>query len=109
MDEIINMPQVEEGALVVKFSKPFVFENKTYTEVDLRGLENLNGEDLCRADRAVRAQGNTAPMTEMTPDIACFLGSVAARLPVEFFKALPIMEMVKVRNAVSGFLLGGDE
>jgi len=37
------------------------------------------------------------------------LGSVAARLPVEFFKALPIMEMVKVRNAVSGFLLGGDE
>ena len=80
MDEIINMPQVEEGDLVVKLSKPFVFENKTYTEVDLRGLEDLNGEDLCRADRAVRAQGNTAPMTEMTPDIACFLGSVAAHL-----------------------------
>ena len=68
MDEIINMPQVEEGDLVVKLSKPFVFENKTYTEVDLRGLEDLNGEDLCRADRAV-----------------------------------------KIRNAVLGFLLGGDE
>ena len=40
------MPQVEEEDLVVKFSKPFVFENKTYTEVDLRNLENLNGEDL---------------------------------------------------------------
>ena len=86
MDEIINMPQVEEGDLVVKFSKPFVFENKTYTEVDLRGLEDLNGEDLCRADRAVRAQGNTAPMTEMTPDMACFLSSASAHLPVEFFK-----------------------
>ncbi len=109
MDEIINMPQAEEGDLVVKFSKPFVFENKTYTEVDLRNLENLNGEDLCRADRAVRAQGNAAQMTEMTPDIACFLGSVAAHLPVEFFKALPIREMVKIRNAVLGFLLGGDE
>ena len=103
MDEIINMPQAEEGDLVVKFSKPFVFENKTYTEVDLRNLENLNGEDLCRADRAVRAQGNAAQMTEMTPDIACFLGSVAAHLPVEFFKTLPIREMFKVRNAVSGF------
>lgn len=109
MDEIINMPQAEEGDLVVKFSKPFVFENKTYTEVDLRNLENLNGEDLCRADRAVRAQGNAAQMTEMTPDIACFLGSVAAHLPVEFFKTLPIREMFKVRNAVSGFLFGGDE
>lgn len=109
MDEIINMPQVEEGDLIVKFSKPFVFENKTYTEVDLSGLEDLNGEDLCRADRAVRAQGNAASMTEMTPDIACFLGSVAAHLPVEFFKALPIRDMVKVRNAVSGFLFGGDE
>ena len=48
-------------------------------------------------------------MTEMTPDIACFLGSVAAHLPVEFFKALPIRGMVKIRNAVLGFLLGGDE
>ena len=109
MDEIVNMPQVEEKDLVVKFGKPFVFENKTYTEVNLSGLEDLNGEDLCRADRAVRAQGNAASMTEMTPDIACFLGSVAAHLPVEFFKALPIREMVKVRNAVLGFLFGGDE
>ena len=96
MDEIINMPQVEEGDLVVKFSKPFVFENKTYTEVDLRGLEDLNGEDLCRADRAVRAQGNTAPMTEMTPDMACFLSSASAHLPVEFFKALPIRTLFRV-------------
>ena len=39
MDEIINMPQVEEGDLVVKLSKPFVFENKTYTEVDQRGTD----------------------------------------------------------------------
>lgn len=109
MTDIKNMSSEEENDLIIKFSKPYVFENKTYTEVDLRGLENLSGHDLCNADRALRAQGSTAPMTELTPDMACFLGSIAAHLPIEFFKALPIKEMIKVKNAVVGFIFGGDE
>lgn len=109
MNEVMNIPKEPESELVIKFGKPFVFEGKTYTEVDLRGIESLSGYDLCNADRALRAQGSTAPMTELTPDMACFLGGIAAHLPIEFFKALPIKEMIKVKNAVVGFIFGGDE
>lgn len=109
MDEITSIAPTTDNELLIKFSKPFVFEGSTYTEVDLSGLEDLTGEDLLKADRILRAQGNAAPLSEMTPDAACYFAGIAAGLPVEFFKALPIKEMVKVRTAVTGFLYAGDE
>lgn len=104
MDEIINIAAAEKDELLIKFGKPIEFGGKVYEELNLHGMEGLTGEDLCKADRLLRTQGNTAPMTEMTPSAACYFASVATGLPMEFFAALPIKEMIKVRTAVTGFL-----
>lgn len=109
MDETTNIAPTADDELLIKFGKPFDFESKTYTEVDLSGLEDLTGDDLCKADRILRAQGVSAPLSEMTPAAACYFAGIAAGLPMEFFKALPIKEMVKVRTAVTGFLYAGEE
>ena len=47
----------EEVSLTVKFSKPYRFEDKTYKEIDLSGLDNLTAEDMIAADQ----QGNRPP------------------------------------------------
>ena len=41
----------EEVSLTVKFSKPYRFEDKTYKEIDLSGLDNLTAEDMIAADK----------------------------------------------------------
>lgn len=109
MDEITSIAPAEDNELFIKFGKPFEFEGKTYTEIDLSGLEDLTGIDLLKADRILRAQGITAPLSEMTPEAACYFAGIAAGLPMEFFKTLPIKEMVKVRTTVMGFLYAGEE
>ena len=37
----------EEESLVLKFRKPYTFENQEYTEVDLSGMEDMTAGDLC--------------------------------------------------------------
>ena len=54
-------PEVEEpetaedsNELYVKFAKPYIFGDKTYTGIDLSGLEDVNGAILKEAGRVVQ-------------------------------------------------------
>ena len=40
-----------ESDTLIKFSKPYVFEGQTYTEIDLAGLENLTARDMIDAEK----------------------------------------------------------
>lgn len=51
-------PEVEEpetaedtNELYIKFAKPYIFGDKTYTGIDLSGLEDVNGAVLKEAGR----------------------------------------------------------
>lgn len=37
----------EEESLVLKFRKPYKFEGREYTEVDLSAMEDMTAADLC--------------------------------------------------------------
>lgn len=37
----------EEESLVLKFKKPYKFEGREYTEVDLSAMEDMTAADLC--------------------------------------------------------------
>ena len=37
----------QEESLILKFRKPYMFEGKEYTEVDLSAMEDMTAEDLC--------------------------------------------------------------
>ena len=97
-------PEVEEpetaedtNELYIKFAKPYTFGDKTYTGIDLSGLEDVNGAVLKEAGRVVQKlnKGINPATVEMTMEYAVYM-------------AHHVPDLVSVKGAVVGFLYGGD-
>lgn len=100
----------EEVSMIIKFKKPYKFEGKEYTEVDLSGLDDLQASDMIAVNKYMqRTSGGVIDvMPEVSMEYACVLASKAAKLPIEFFTSLPPREAMKVKNRVMGFLFGSE-
>ena len=88
----------EENKYLIKFRKPFVWEDNTYTEIDMSGLEDLSAKDMIAAQRTMEKSGSINVLPEMSLEYACIFASKATKMPVEFFQALPPKEAIKVNN-----------
>lgn len=108
--EIITVAQEqeEENKYLIKFRKPFLFEDEFYTEIDLSGLEDLSARDMIQAQRTMERSGSINVLPEMSLEYACIFASKATKMPVEFFQALPPKEAIKVKNKVTNFFYGED-
>ena len=98
----------EENKYLIKFRKPFIFEDETYMEIDLSGLEDLSAKDMIQAQRTMERSGSINVLPEMSLEYACIFASKATKIPVEFFQALPPKEAIKVKNKVTNFFYGED-
>ena len=98
----------EENKYLIKFRKPFIFEDETYKEIDLSGLEDLSAKDMIQAQRTMERSGSINVLPEMSLEYACIFASKATKIPVEFFQALPPKEAIKVKNKVTNFFYGDD-
>lgn len=98
----------EENKYVIKFRKPFIWEDNTYAEVDMSGLEGLSAKDMIAAQRTMERSGSINVLPEMSLEYACIFASKATKMPVEFFQALPPKEAIKVKNKVTNFFYGED-
>lgn len=99
----------EEENLVIKFKKPYLFEGKEYTELNLSCLENMTAADLIAVDNQYnRKHPGFNVMPEVKVGYAIMMAARAAQLPIEFFERLPQKEAVKIKNRVMGFLFGSD-
>lgn len=98
----------EENKYLIKFRKPFIFEDETYKEIDLSGLEDLSARDMIQAQRTMERSGSINVLPEMSLEYACIFASKATKIPVEFFQALPPKEAIKVKNKVTNFFYGED-
>lgn len=106
-----NAPEaaaVEENSYKITFSKPYRFEGKDYTELDLSGLDNLTAEHMIAADKYMTRNGNFSVMPEMNLEYALYIASAATDLPIEFFKRLPPKDTIKIKNRVTNFFYGED-
>lgn len=92
----------------VPFKKPFAFEGETYESVDLSGLESLSAADMIAVNKAIERGGTVNVIPEMSLEYACLISARASGMPVEFFKALPPKEALKVKNRVTNFLYSED-
>lgn len=101
-------PEQGENQYVIKFRKPFIWEDNTYTEIDMSGLEDLSAKDMIAAQRTMEKSGSINVLPEMSLEYACIFASRATRMPVEFFQALPPKEAIKVKNKVTNFFYGED-
>ncbi|WP_302806763.1 phage tail assembly protein [Cloacibacillus porcorum] len=89
----------------IMLSKEFVFEGKTYSEVDL-DLENLTGADLEAAERiAISEGGGLGNFAELCKPFQAAVAARAAKLPLEFFHNLPAKDYSLITLSVGNFLL----
>lgn len=96
---------VEETSMVIKFKKPYVFEGKEYTEIDLSPLEDMTGADMIAVNKIMqRTAAGLDVMPEVSVEYACNIAARATKMPVEFFTNLPMSATMKVKNRVMGFL-----
>lgn len=100
--------EAEENKYIIKFRKPFIFEDETYKEIDLSGLEDLSARDMIQAQRTMERSGSINVLPEMSLEYACIFASKATKMPVEFFQSLPPKEAIKVKNKVTNFFYGED-
>lgn len=82
--------QTEDRRHVVAFKRPYMFERKEYTEVDLSGLDALTVKDAIEVQRQLFGQQEVAAslLTETTTAFAQALATRASGKPVEFFKLM---------------------
>ena len=99
----------DEDSLILKLKKPYKFEGKEYTEIDLSGLEDLSAADMIAVNKYMdRTATGIQVMPEVSLEYACVFASKASKLPVEFFTGLPPKQAIKVKNRVMGFLFGAE-
>ena len=98
----------EEPETLVRFTKPYKFEGKVYKEIDLAGLESMNAADMCAAEKHLNRSRVFSPLPEMSAEYVSFIASQTSDLPIEFFKALPPKDFIRVKNKVTSFFYGED-
>ena len=93
--------------MIIKLSKEYLFEGKSYTAVDL-DLESLTGADIEAAEQtAVMTTGTgLTNFAEFCKPFQIALAARAAKQPVEFIRKMPAKDCSKITLAVGNFLVG---
>lgn len=100
--------EISFSPTLVKFSKPYTFEGKTYTEIELSGLETLTAKDMVDAENWLTRNGTVSALPEMSMQYANFIAARASGQPIEFFEGLSPKNAIKVKNRVTNFFYGED-
>lgn len=111
MEKEKNIPSpVEETDItpdtVVKFSRSYTFEGKSYSEVDLAGMDNLTAKDMIEAEKYLFKTGTVSALPDQAVGYVCFIASRISDQPIEFFMGLSPRDMNRVKNKVTGFFYG---
>ena len=111
MDKEKNIPSpVEETDItpdtVVKFSRSYSFGGKSYSEVDLAGMDDLTAKDMIEAEKYLFKTGTVSALPDQAVGYVCFIASKISDQPIEFFMGLSPRDMNRVKNKVTGFFYG---
>lgn len=98
----------EETTFVIQFKRPYRFESKEYTEVDLSGLEDMTAADLTAVETQYGKRHPGSEMPEIKTEYALMMAARAAKQPIEFFYGLPMREAIKIKSRIMGFLFRAD-
>lgn len=99
----VSAPKPEGNEYIVTFKKPFTFENKVYDSIDLSGLEDLTGAQLCDAYRQFTKNKNQSFTPELTPAFAAIVATMVTGHPIELFYQLPAKYLNKIKTTVSNY------
>ncbi len=102
VEDVID--DIEDGLYRVTLKKPYIFEGKSYSAIDLIGLQDIKAADMIEVNRLLNRKGNVDFLQEMTLEYALNLAAKATGKPIEFFEMLPPYAAMQIKNRVTGFL-----
>ena len=91
---------------VITFKKPYKFEGKEYTEIDLSGLDKLTIKDAIDIQKQLASEREVAALS-LTETSTAFARKVAAKATgqlIEFFELMPRALSKQVQTAVLTYL-----
>lgn len=86
---------------VMVFDRPYVFQEKEYTQIDLSGVADLNAMHLSEAENRMTKAGFLVTENSFNFLYACIIGGMAVKKPEAFFLGLPLRELLKLKAAVN--------
>lgn len=102
-NNVIPMPE-KNNDLVVTLTAPYTYEEKTYTEINLSGLERLRAVDLFEASMHFTSESGVVMSTpEADPKYCCIIAAKASGLPYDLFPDLPLRDANRIKNKVMAF------
>lgn len=104
---ITDKSTTAENPYIIKFGKPYIFEDETFNSVDLSEIENITASDMIATQKAMSKNGIEA-LPEMSLEYCCIIAARVTGKPIEFFTGLPARDAVKLKNVVTGFIFGAD-
>lgn len=86
---------------VMHLVKPCTYKGKTYQDIDLNGIADLNSLNESEAENRMAREGFVVTENATNYLYACVIASMATGIPEEFFTSLPLYELLKLKNAVN--------
>ena len=94
--------------IAVKFEKPYKFEGKEYTEIDLSGIEKMTVSDLIDIQKELMSEAASSFVMETTASFTQVMATKASGKPVELFKLMPRGKIKQVQTAILKYLNAED-
>ena len=101
---VVTDSDTPEGAYVHEFTKPYTFEDKTYTKL-VFDFEKLIGNDLVAIENEMAAVGEYALSPEISTSFLYRLAAKAAGVGSDVIAHMPIRDFGKIKNKSRDFLI----
>ena len=107
--ENVEMRENEEATeqhkdkYTVIFEKPYTFEKKVYSSIELAALDTLTAEDVFAAEAYAKRKSGSFTVAETSTPYLLYLAARAADQPIEFMESLPIKDATRVKYAAMLF------
>lgn len=102
--KVVTDSDTPEGAYVHEFTKPYTFEEKTYTKL-VFDFEKLVGDDLVAIENEMAAVGEYALSPEISTSFLYRLAAKAAGVGSDVIAHMPIRDFGKIKNKSRDFLI----
>ena len=108
-EENKNEVRPSVGKYVHKFSKPFVFEEKTYEQLTF-DFSTLTGKDAMSIENELQAKGQTVLIPEYHHGylLAFAARACVEKIPSDAYEYMPINDYNAIRKAARNFMMGQD-
>ena len=101
--------------MIVEFKKPYDFEGKKYSEIEV-AVEELSGQNLINLQKRyqktlAKKSFQTSSLAALTIDTDFILFALGelTKQPMEFFTQMPANDMLSCIYALQGFLSSGSD